>query len=101
MSKELPDSVRDVISKHERWAFGSIGSSPHDDEFESDLAAAIDGRRESIAADVEALAANYPEKVFPEHGVSRDSISGTAMRHAYRNAARSIREDSELRSWSL
>lgn len=38
---ELPEPVRAVISKHERWAFGSIGSSPHDDSFEAELGAAI------------------------------------------------------------
>ena len=48
--------------------------------------------REQIAAHVEAIAENYPEDVFPPDGTSRDAISGTAMRHAYRNAARSIRE---------
>jgi hypothetical protein len=55
-----------------------------------------DALRESIAAHVEALAANYPEDVFPADGTSRDAIGGTAMRHAYRNAARSIREDFEI-----
>jgi hypothetical protein len=49
--------------------------------------------REIIAAHVEAIADNYPEDVFPPDGTSRDAIGGTAMRHAYRNAARSIRED--------
>ena len=49
--------------------------------------------REQIAAHVEAIADNYPEDVFPSDGTSRDAISGTAMRHAYRNAARSVRED--------
>lgn len=48
--------------------------------------------REQIAAQVEAIADNYPEDVFPPGSTSRDGISGTAMRHAYRNAARSIRE---------
>jgi hypothetical protein len=52
------------------------------------------GLREQIAAAVEAIAVNYPEDVFPPGSDSRDAISGTAMRHAYRNAARSIREDS-------
>lgn len=46
-----------------------------------------------IAARVEALAENYPEDVFPPDADNRDAISGTAMRHAYQNAARSIRED--------
>lgn len=48
--------------------------------------------RERIAAAVEAIAANYPEDVFPPDSDSRDAIGGTAMRHAYRNAARVIRE---------
>jgi hypothetical protein len=46
-----------------------------------------------IARHVEQLAASYPEDVFPPGGESRDAISGTAMRHALLNAARSIRED--------
>jgi hypothetical protein len=49
--------------------------------------------RNRIAAHLEDLAANYPEEVFPPGSDSRDAISGTAMRHAYRNAARSVRED--------
>jgi hypothetical protein len=48
--------------------------------------------RERIAAAIEALAANYPEDVFPPDSDSRDGISGTAMRHAYRNMARVVRE---------
>ena len=51
--------------------------------------------RERIARHVEAIGANYPEEIFPPGSDSRDAISGTAMRHAYRNAARSIREDWE------
>ena len=47
--------------------------------------------RERIAVQVDALAANYPEDVFLPDGTSRDAIGGTAMRHAYRNAAREIR----------
>lgn len=50
------------------------------------------GMREQIAAAVEAIADNYPEDVFPSDGTSRDAIGGAAMRHAYRNAARTIRE---------
>jgi hypothetical protein len=37
----LPDKVHEVISKHERWTFRSVASSPHDDEFIADLARAI------------------------------------------------------------
>jgi hypothetical protein len=48
--------------------------------------------RERIAARMDALAANYPEDVFPPGSEIRDGIAGTAMRHAYRNAAREIRE---------
>ena len=48
--------------------------------------------RERIACYIDSLAANYPEDVFTAEGTSRDAIGGTAMRHAYRNAARSIRE---------
>jgi hypothetical protein len=48
--------------------------------------------RERIADLMDALAANYPEGVFPPDSDVRDAIGGTAMRHAYRNAARTIRE---------
>ena len=48
--------------------------------------------RERIAARMDELAANYPEDVFPPDSDVRDGISGTAMRHAYRNAAREIRD---------
>lgn len=48
--------------------------------------------RERIAARMDEFAANYPEDVFPAGSSTRDGISGTAMRHAYRNAAREIRE---------
>jgi hypothetical protein len=48
--------------------------------------------RERIAARMDELASNYPEDVFPPDSDVRDGISGTAMRHAYRNAAREVRE---------
>lgn len=51
--------------------------------------------RESIALQMEGLAANYPETVFPASSETRDGISGAAMRHAYQTAARLIRE----RAW--
>jgi hypothetical protein len=56
-----------------------------------ELAAAMAGTRESIARQIEDLAANYPETVFPASSDSRDAVSGTAMRHAYQTAARMIR----------
>ena len=49
--------------------------------------------REQVAARMDELAANYPEDVFPADGTSGDAIGGAAMRHAYRNAARTIREE--------
>jgi hypothetical protein len=49
------------------------------------------GERERIARHLDSLAGNYPEDVFPATSDSRDAIGGTAMRHAYRNAARSVR----------
>jgi hypothetical protein len=58
---------------------------------------AVTADRERIAGQIEALAANYPEDVFPPDGISPDAIGGTAMRHAYRNAARVIREEGEDR----
>ena len=48
--------------------------------------------RARIAARMDELAANYPVDVFPPDSDVRDGISGTAMRHAYSNAAREIRE---------
>jgi hypothetical protein len=49
--------------------------------------------RERMAARMDELAANYPEDVFTPDSGTRDAIGGTAMRHAYGNAAREIRED--------
>jgi hypothetical protein len=60
-----------------------------------EIAAAADaayGERERIASYLDSLAANYPEDVFPPGSGSRDGISGTAMRHAYRTAADSVRK---------
>lgn len=57
-----------------------------------DCAVAADRAR--IAARMNDLAANYPESVFPPNSDMRDAISGTAMRHAYRNAAREAAEGS-------
>jgi hypothetical protein len=66
------------------------------DELESALLAAAPliraAERERIAARMDELAANYPEDVFPPDSDVRDAIGGTAMRHAYRNAAREVRE---------
>lgn len=45
-----------------------------------------EGRRQA-ARDLEKCAENYPESVFSGSSDSRDAIAGTAMRHAYRNAA--------------
>jgi hypothetical protein len=62
-------------------------------ERDRQLAEARAQERERIARHLDALAANYPEDVFPPGADSRDGISGAAMRHAYRNAARSVLED--------
>ena len=56
------------------------------------IAGAPSGQAEAIAAHMDELAANYPESVFPATSDTRDGISGTAMRHAYKTAARLIRE---------
>ena len=55
-------------------------------------AAVAAAERERIAARMDELAAYYPESVWPPDSDVRDSIGATAMRHAYRNAAREIRE---------
>lgn len=47
---------------------------------------------EHIAEQLDAMADYYLETVFPSHSDSRDAISGTAMRHAYRQAAKIARE---------
>jgi hypothetical protein len=66
---------------------------PDWDDLARQLQEARRAERERVAAHVEELAGNYPEDVFPAHSDSRDAIGGTAMRHAYRNVARTIRED--------
>lgn len=47
--------------------------------------------REDAAQALEAQSLNYPEDVFPPTSDSRDAIGGTAMRHAYRIAAKIAR----------
>ena len=58
--------------------------------------AAYDAAAPIIAAHIADLlddyAGNYPVDVFPPASDSRDAIGGTAMRHAYRNAAAMARE---------
>jgi hypothetical protein len=61
-------------------------------EVQAAVGKAVTAERERIAARMDELAANYPEDVFPPDSDVRDGISGTAMRHAYRNAAREIRD---------
>jgi hypothetical protein len=46
--------------------------------------------RQRVVLHMRALACNYPEDVFPPTSSSSDAIGGTAMRHAYRNAARAV-----------
>jgi hypothetical protein len=49
-----------------------------------------DARAATLRSAADALlryAENYPEDVFPADSTSRDGIGGTAMRHAYKNAA--------------
>ena len=71
---------------HQNWPCDTISAAD----------SAVAAERERIAIQIEAYAANYPEDVFPPGGTSRDAIGGTAMRHAYRNAARMIREGAGL-----
>ncbi|MFE1170413.1 helix-turn-helix transcriptional regulator [Nocardiopsis sp. NPDC058789] len=51
--------------------------------------------RESIASQIELMAAAYPEDVFPEGGESPEARSVDAMRHAYRTAARIARGEDQ------
>jgi hypothetical protein len=70
--------------------------SEDDREFYMRIGAAVAAaERERIAALMDELAAYYPESVWPPDSDVRDSIGATAMRHAYRNAARAIREPQE------
>jgi hypothetical protein len=62
-----------------------------DDAYQPPADRKIEAERERIAQHMESLAANYPEDVFCPEGTSRDAIGGSAMRHAYLNAARAIR----------
>ena len=73
----------------EPWA----DRDPRLKELDEAMAAAVaEVVRERIAVALEDYAGNYPEDIWPPDGTSRDSIGGTAMRHAYRNAARIARE---------
>lgn len=54
-------------------------------------ASAFRTERERCARHLELLAESYPADVFTPTGDSRDAIGGTAMRHAYTNAARALR----------
>jgi hypothetical protein len=48
--------------------------------------------RAEVAEQLRAYALNYPAEVFPPDSDVRDAIAGTAMRHAYNNAARLVEE---------
>lgn len=54
---------------------------------------AVAAERERCAQRLDDYAGNYPEDVFPPDGTSPDAIGGTAMRHAYRNAAALLRQE--------
>jgi hypothetical protein len=54
--------------------------------------AKLAAERERLASRMDDLAANYPGAVFPPDSDVRDSIGATAMRLAYLNAARIVRE---------
>ena len=70
------------------WTVASLRQA----EIAAAVAKAVTAERERIAARMDELASNYPEDVFPPDSDVRDAIGGTAMRHAYRNAAREVRE---------
>ena len=92
------DAQQAAKEGRERFRLGDWDQRP---EHQQDLDIAIAGAiaevvtaavRGRLAARMDDLAGNYPEDVFPPDGTSRDAIGGTAMRYAYRNAAREIRE---------
>lgn len=84
------DWVLSVSGKGEFWTVpGSDFAATYEPvDPDADLYEAVAPK---IAAHMDKLAANYPEDVFPAAGTGRDAIGGTAMRHAYRNAARAVR----------
>ena len=91
-AREAGNAARIRPLTPEDWA----DRDPRLKELDEDMAAAVaEVVRERIAVALEDYAANYPEEMFPPDGTSRDSIGGTAMRHAYRNAARIARDTQE------
>jgi len=89
------DYVAIVLAADLEWArtAGAVAWQTLSDERARKIAGAVAAaEQERIARQIDSFAANYPEDVFTAEGTSRDAIGGTAMRHAYRNAARSIRE---------
>jgi len=78
------DYVAIVLAADLEWArtAGAVAWQTLSDERARKIAGAVAAaEQERIARQIDSFAANYPEDVFT-----------AAMRHAYRNAARSIRE---------
>lgn len=88
------EAARAEAEGRERFSLGAWEDrSEHQRELDMAIGAAVAAaERERLAARMDDLAAYYPESVWPPDSDVRDSIGATAMRHAYRNAAREIRE---------
>jgi len=88
------EAERAALEGRERFRLGPWERRTYEQQ-ETDMRtgeAVAAAERARIAARMDELAANYPVDVFPPDSDVRDGISGTAMRHAYSNAAREIRE---------
>jgi hypothetical protein len=88
-AREAGNAVRIRPLIPEDWADRDPRLQALDEAMAAAVAAVV---RERVAVALEDYAANYPEDMFPPGSSSRDAIGGTAMRHAYRNAARIARE---------
>jgi hypothetical protein len=94
------DDARDRATwENQAWAAGAAAALRSCDGSEGDLlkvayAQGASNERERLAALMDDLAANWPIDAYPPISDDRTSgsLSGAAMRHAYRNAARTIRE---------
>ena len=52
-------------------------------------------RRRSVAAELDAIASNYPADVFPADSTTRDGIAGTAIREVLTRRAAALRGDGD------
>ena len=90
------DAALNAVARYWKQAHAVLQAYPGRDLARAMLEAGApliaDAERTRLAARMDDLAAYYPESVWPPDSNVRDSIGATAMRHAYSNAARTIRE---------